>query len=58
MFINRTNFFSLLPQITQIIKSSHFISLDLEMSGLVKGETFANSQLDSVLFVKWLFLFN
>jgi hypothetical protein len=48
MIINRLNFLANLEKITQIIKQCQFISLDLEMSGLNKGESFRNSQIDSV----------
>ena len=51
MIINRTNFFSNLEKITKIIKQSQFISIDLEMSGLNKGEAFRSSSIDSVIYL-------
>ena len=49
MLINRANFYPNLDKIFKIIKQSQFISLDLEMSGLIKGDYFRNSSIDSVL---------
>ena len=50
MNITRSNFTNLLPFLKTTITRSHFISLDLEMSGINTEDLTSPSILDAVLF--------
>lgn len=49
MMITRLNFPYLFPQILTTIQSSNFISLDLEMSGIISTKTLDPSLTDTVI---------
>jgi hypothetical protein len=48
MNITRHNISELLPFIKKTLKSSDFISLDFEMSGIIKHSFYKNTRVDNV----------